>query len=482
MTDAAHRHPAIVCHNGAIKARDYKFTALKYGRHIESNAVEIERKESELSAAERVLACKELAVHFWKEVEDLSWRKVQLVRQMRINKNCFLAIVPLVWGNLNKDIFMLLQLLDLDYFNYGGNRKRRSGQEYLEYIWKNASTIVKSSMWPKFLHYAQFVRSVQINTAVVTPGTFEFLSSLITDGSSLLCGMRQIEWSEACASNNDLLCLVAPPLERLSLETFDFHDCEDSSEAFSAWVLRTCVKTVTVAPGLRYMGIQAFRTLDLSIALKYFTSLHVLEVTRINLQSSDEVPPPEKFANFQEFQLSSHIGSSAMFHTLTLLCAASAHTLRKVNLQSLASRYYPEAPDLVDHVKCLFDVPGLEHIILNFPEHQFRFTDSHLRMMADAWPLLRFLGVSFETEPNHPIPELPTLGYVTTRCTRLCSITIPAWNATRIWNGDCKIDAPSNHPLEEIRADRVKLPTGHEFDVVKVLEQAFPKLKSWPGA
>ncbi|KAI0693040.1 hypothetical protein C8T65DRAFT_744881 [Cerioporus squamosus] len=483
MTEVANiQTPGRRVHNGPIKPRDYVFTALtSSGRHIPSNAPPDMREEADLSPAERVFACKELGMQIWGAfAADAT--KGELFKLLTISKNSFLGLVPEIWRDLGKNIHVLLNLLNLRYYNYGLPRSYLLGDAYLSFIQRNINAIIRSYQLPKMGFYASHVKAVEVSTVTVTPGTFAFLSTLFPDSSALFCSLIELEWMEATARNNDLMFVLAPSLERLYIQTYDFPDAQDSSVAFSGWVTRVCMTAASISPDLRYLGIEAYGTLTVTLALNFFQSLHGLKVHRIDVETSEELEPATQMAELSELQLSSQTGSSAIFDVLLMVCPSAGTTLRRVDLQSLAHLYYPENTDFIYHIEPLLGVHQLEHVILNFPNHVFRYTDDHLRKMSAAWPNIKKLGLSFQSERGSPVPELATLGHVTFHCRCLRSITLPAFAGAGFEEGKYQIDAPPKHPLQEIRTQVVeyKLDRGHEITVA--LRRAFNDLVPYyPG-
>ncbi|RDX47388.1 hypothetical protein OH76DRAFT_1484747 [Lentinus brumalis] len=488
MTTVAHTQTADreldtrCVHNGPIKSRDYIFTALTpSGRHIPSNAPADTREESDLSPAERVFACKELGTQIWGAFAANA-TKGELFNLLAISKNSFLGLVPEIWRDLGKNIHVLLNLLNLRYFDYGLPRSYLIGNAYLSFVKYNINAIIRSFQLIKMGFYGQHVRKVEVNTVTVTPGTFAFLSTLFHNSSALFCSLVKLEWMEASARNNDLLYVLTPALEHLYIQTFDFPDAQDSSVAFSGWVTRVCQTTATISPDLRYLGIEAYGTLSVKLALDFFQSLHALKVHRIDVETSEELPPAGQMAELTELQLASWSGSSAIFDVMLTVCPSAATTLRRVDLQSLAHLYYPENTDFIYHVEPLLSVPQLEHVVLNFPNHIFRYTDEHLRRMSAAWPNIEKLGLSFECERGSSVPELATLGHVAFHCRRLQSITVPAFVGAWLKDGKYRIDSPPNHPLREIRTQNIEYKIERRHEITVALRRAFQDLVPYyPG-
>ncbi|RDX52403.1 hypothetical protein OH76DRAFT_1480540 [Lentinus brumalis] len=438
-----------------------------------------------VAPAERVLASDDLAPLVWAHFQQPKYtpqERNEIINYMLINSTCWRTAAHLLWGNL-EDILKLLDLLDLHKWEHPKINRQLRGQAYLNYITAWGPLIRGSQQFERFVLYSEAVLSVNISSVTVVPGVFALISSWFVDSTmSPFPSLRQLDWSEATADNDDMLHLLAPSLRALVIRTFDFPDAHDSTEVFQQWLSRVCVKVATVCPEIKSLGLEAATKLTLPPAtLRYFRSLDRLDVVRVNIDTGEHYPAPQSISCLTELRLRAFEGSSALFECLEQICPFMIN-LRIIELQSWSHRYYPDGPDFIHHIEALRDMPQLEVVLLHFVNHEFRFNDHHLLTLVMSWPRLRQLALTFQIEPKTPVPTIQTLGRVATVCPELRAISlprlmgIPACDKTPL-----SIIAPHNHPLNEIRIQHLdgddSVRRGAEIS--NVLSAAFPKLLAY---
>lgn len=162
---------------------------------------------------------------------------------------------------------------------------------------------------------------------------------------------------------------------------------------------------------------------------------------------------------------------------MSKISPTAVHMLRYIDVQSLAIVQPPATGphSFISHIQPLLAIHGLEHVLLNFNHHTFRFTDEDLRLLTASWPSIQYLGIGFKCDLES-LPLVTTLSYVTNICRQLRYLTIPAWCRPLDEREPCDITAPVMHPLQELRTNTMQWHAMRGHDIAVALTQAFPYL------
>ncbi|PIL33153.1 hypothetical protein GSI_04603 [Ganoderma sinense ZZ0214-1] len=414
--------------------------------------------------------------HFKKEYHSPRERR-DLISFMLISKVTFRYPARILWSRIGRQFVAALQLLDLEVWDNGSHR-RLFGPPLLDALEQNKDRLAEHVMWKKFLYYADAIEFVDTNTVFICPGTITLLAHLLPPSDALVfpC-LRHLIWTESLTDSNDLLHMLGPSLSVLHLHIYDFFDEQYTSTAFMDWATRMIHAASHLSHNIRVLVIDAMGSLILNPSvLAYFCTLHQLAITQASPNSGQDVmAPPMAFQSLEDLEIVSYHGSKGLLNSLPYVISFMAHSLRMVNLQSIAGSSALDNTSFVENFQPLLSLQQLMEVRIGFMLVDFEFTDRDLITVARAWPNIVEMAFAFSRLRTSPVPRLQTLGLVAAHCRSLKKITLPflvgPGSGTTF-----EISAPPSHPLEEIRTHSMTWDKNQSGAITSRLKQAFPSL------
>ncbi|KAI0739781.1 hypothetical protein C8Q80DRAFT_1124113 [Daedaleopsis nitida] len=474
---------------GALQPRSYPYTtSTSIGHHQTSRAPPIQLAESSPSSPfMKVFQINGLATEIWEIAYGGKYPttlgRQEVATHLRICKDLFQQLAPLVWRRLGQwEVPFLLCLLIPGWYEQEG--RGIVSNNFLLILQVYREQIMHGHELQKFLWYASHVHSMVVAPITVCPGTFDFISLLFEKAhpqqphDHLFPRLRYIQWTEPSLPSNDILRLLSPATVYVYIVAYDFGNNNALSRAFVSRVANVCKYATLHARNLQYFGVEAIA----DVANRPF----IINVPNPgNNQIVDDLDGvTSELPMLDQLQLASWRGSAALFDSMAMICCSSTVArLRKLDLQSLAvpsTGPTSQNPQFVAAIQPLLALSSLEHVVLNFPHHPFHMSDLDLRHMVQGWTHLQVLGIGFEILPlpgAYNPPQLESLGYVTKRCLRLHSLTLPSWSISEPIHR-LRIQSPGDHPLKELRAQQVDWndDAASVGVIAQCLHQAFPRL------
>ncbi|KAI0650192.1 hypothetical protein C8Q79DRAFT_923550 [Trametes meyenii] len=341
------------------------------------------------------------------------------------------------------------------------------------------------------IYYCGLVRSLLLDTGVVTPEITPILCQLPPDDLPLFCGLQRLYWTESPFGSSDLLHVIGRCLERLTVIVGqNYFGANGIETAYTHWVQQLIAKVSLLSPSLRYLSLIS-NGLGVTIPglnhKNYFSGLHGAPVCVYNKDAqgryhANPAPTAERTFNvLRELSIQADYGSPSIMKNAGIIAPHLEDTLRVIRI-SMDHFIVPEGerPVLAQYISSILLLHRLAFVSITltniFPGIHFGTAD-FLRL-AEAWPFIEHLKLGFRPHMGTLPPNVASLGPFASGCPLLVHLTLPAMQSLQT-SGALKIERSPSSKLSSLNMGRVYLNTQSgsmlsKEDVALAVCKAFP--------
>ncbi|KAI0644467.1 hypothetical protein C8Q79DRAFT_1011513 [Trametes meyenii] len=343
------------------------------------------------------------------------------------------------------------------------------------------------------VYYCSLIHDLLIDAGTIAPGVLPTLCQLPLDGSPLFYGVRRLFWTESSCDSGDIFRVIGIRMERLTMVVHKDYWGVDGVEAeYTHWVQRLLAKVSALSPSLQHLSLtsDAIGPTHSSDCREYFRSLHR---SRVYVYVKDAhgkchpepLPTPTTVASaLKEFRIKSNQGSHSVLNCIAAVALRPEVNLRIVHLHlgHFAPRDHGRS-ELLKHIPGLLSLRRLTDvtIILGSVFPGICFGDNDLFRLAETWPFIENLKLSFRQDMCVTPPNVASLGSIASVWPSLARFTIPSMWGPQTHSALTAIKGPPSSKLSMLNLGRVYINTATKSTVshgalIRAIHKAFPNM------
>ncbi|KAI0667181.1 hypothetical protein C8Q78DRAFT_1082315 [Trametes maxima] len=342
-------------------------------------------------------------------------------------------------------------------------------------------------------YYCSLVCSLLFDTGVIAPGIMPILCRLPLDGSPLFCGLQRLYWTESPIGSSDLLCVIYACVEELTVIVGQNHCGATRIEAaYTHWAQQLVTKISLLSPSLRHLSLisNGLGAIIPTGHRRYFCELHSAPVhvyvkdTHGSYRAKHTLTAESTLNALRELNIYADYGSPKILNNAGIVAPHLEATLQAIRI-SMDHFTVPgnKHPELIKNISGLLTLRRLMRVSITlgnvFPG--IRFSDRDFLRLANAWPLIQYLKLSFRQDICTMPPNMASLGSFISMCPSPMHLILPAMQGPQTHGVLSEIKKCPSSKLSLLNIGRVYLNVSDNSplpvnDIVLAICEAFPGL------